>query len=154
MAAAHSTWRLETSFTSRVGEHLAVMDQVASRLIALKWCDKDVFGIQLALEESLTNAIKHGNKEDVRKRVHFQCEISRARFWAHICDEGDGFRPAEIPDPRREENLTCVGGRGLLLIKSYMTDVSYNASGNCVTLLKLRQAPPDGHASPELPGEC
>lgn len=143
MADARSNWCLETSLASRLGAHVGILEQVVSRLNAEGWCEKEVFGIQLALEESLTNAVKHGNKEDESKCVHIHCEISPSRFWAHICDEGDGFRPGEVPDPTNEENLTAVGGRGLLLIKSYMTNVCYNASGNCVTLLKVRGRGPN-----------
>lgn len=136
MSAADSTWRLETSLASRLGAHLPLVSQIATALAAHGWCEGDIFGIQLALEECLTNAVKHGNKQDDAKRVHIRCEISGERFWAEIRDEGEGFRPDQVPDPTEEENLTAVGGRGLLLIKSYMTDVCYNDHGNCVTLLK------------------
>jgi serine/threonine-protein kinase RsbW len=140
MVGRDSTWRLETSLVSRLGAHLAVIGEVASALASYGWCEGEVFGVQLALEECFTNAVRHGNREDGSKSVHVQCEISRWRFWAEIRDEGPGFRPDEVPDPTEEENLTAVGGRGLLLIKAYMTEVSYNADGNCVTLLKLRQS--------------
>jgi serine/threonine-protein kinase RsbW len=140
MAARNSTWRLSTSLASRLGSHIPVIDQIVSQLESLGWCENEVFGIQLALEESLTNAVRHGNKQDEAKSVHVQCEVSQSRFWAHIRDEGEGFRPDAVPDPTAEENLSVAGGRGLLLIKAYMTDVHYNACGNCVTLLKVRQA--------------
>lgn len=140
MASGDSTWRLETSLASRLGAHLAVTGEIASRLESHGWCEGEIFGIQLALEECFTNAVRHGNKQDGGKSVHVRCEVSRRRFWAEIRDEGLGFRPEEVPDPTEEENLTAVGGRGLLLIKAYMTDVTYNAHGNCVTLLKLRQS--------------
>jgi serine/threonine-protein kinase RsbW len=140
MAGGDSTWRLSTSLASRLGSHVSVVEEIAAQLESFGWCEKDAFGIHLALEESLTNAVRHGNKEDEQKSVHIECEISATRFWAHIRDEGQGFRPCDVPDPTHEENLTAIGGRGLLLIKTYMTDVVYNSSGNCVTLLKLRQA--------------
>ena len=149
MSAGDSTWRLETSLASRLGAHLPCTGQIVAALRERGWCENEIFGIQLALEECLTNAVKHGNKEDDAKRVHFQCEISGAHFWAQIRDEGGGFRPEQVPDPTEEENLTAVGGRGLLLIRSYMTDVCYNDHGNCVTLLKTRP----GAAGPCSPGD-
>ncbi len=139
MSAGNRPWCLDTSLASRLGAHLAVTGQIAAALEAHGWCENEVFGIQLALEECLTNAVKHGNKEDDAKRVHVRCEVSGRRFWAEIRDEGTGFQPEQVPDPTEEENLTAVGGRGLLLIRSYMTDVCYNEDGNCVTLLKVRQ---------------
>ena len=139
MSSREPTWRLCTSLESRLGVHIPIIEEVTWRLESVGWSDKDVFAIQLALEESLTNAVKHGNKEDCAKCVHLECEVDRNRFWAHIRDEGEGFCLDAVPDPTDEGNLTAVGGRGVLLIKAYMTDVSYNATGNCVTLLKLRE---------------
>ena len=143
MACGDSLWRLETSLDSRLGAHLAVVSEVVSALHSRGWCEGEIFGIQLALEECFTNAVRHGNKQDGRKRVHVQCEISGERFWAEIRDEGTGFRPDDVPDPTDEENLTAVGGRGLLLIRAYMTEVCYKGHGNCVTLLKLQNGSRD-----------
>jgi serine/threonine-protein kinase RsbW len=139
MSAGESNWRLSTSLASRLGAHLPVIEAVVERLQSFAWSEKDVFAIQLALEESLTNAVRHGNKHDCTKSVHVECEVSGTRFWAHIRDEGEGFCPEDVPDPTADENVTACGGRGLLLIKTYMTDVCYSPPGNCVTLLKLRQ---------------
>ena len=139
MSGGESTWRHSTSLASRLGSHLPVIEDVLSRLQDFQWSDRDTFAIQLALEETLTNAVRHGNKEDEGKRVHFECEIDHSRFWARIRDEGDGFCMEEVPDPTDDENLAACGGRGLLLIRAYMTDVQYSPPGNCVTLLKIRE---------------
>lgn len=149
MSSGESTWRLTTSFASRLGSHLPVIDEVVTRLKHFDWCEKDIFAIQLALEESITNAAKHGNKLDHSKSVYVQCEVSDSQFWAHIRDEGEGFCPEDVPDPTDDDNITAAGGRGVLLIKAYMTDVRYIPPGNCVTLLKLRYEDASGDPSPE-----
>jgi anti-sigma regulatory factor (Ser/Thr protein kinase) len=58
-----------------------------------------------------------------------------------VKDEGNGFRPHAVPDCTADENLECIGGRGLALMKAYMTNVEYNVLGNCVTLEKIRTLP-------------
>src|SRR5438132_14010181 len=91
--------------------------------------DREIFSIKLALEEALVNAIKHGNQLDRSKKVHIQCSIRGERFEIGIADEGPGFNPEEVPDPLRDENLERPCGRGLFLIRHYMTDVTYHPPG-------------------------
>jgi serine/threonine-protein kinase RsbW len=57
---------------------------------------------------------------------------------AEVEDEGPGFNPAVVPDPTLPENLEQTGGRGLLLMRHYMSWVHYSERGNHVTLGKCR----------------
>jgi anti-sigma regulatory factor (Ser/Thr protein kinase) len=63
---------------------------------------------------------------------------SRAEFT--VADEGPGFDPTSLPDPTDPANLDTIGGRGLLLIRTFMDDVHFNPKGNEITLVK-RVAP-------------
>jgi serine/threonine-protein kinase RsbW len=110
----------------------AILDQLA----AMGWRQGDLFAVHMALEESISNAIRHGNKHDPDKQVDVTCEISRNRFWARICDQGAGFQPQKVPDCCSPECLELPGGRGLALMNAFMTRVEYNDRGNCVTLEK------------------
>jgi serine/threonine-protein kinase RsbW len=114
------------------------MQEILQALKHLGWDGRDLFGVELALEESLTNAIRHGNQLDESKPVLVECKASSARFWLRVRDQGKGFRPDHVPDCTAEENLECPGGRGLALIRAYMTRVEYNKRGNCVTMEKKR----------------
>lgn len=114
------------------------MREILARLAELGWQGHDLFGVEMSMEETLTNAIRHGNKCDESKQVSVHCKISPERFWLKVCDEGDGFEPERIPDCTAEENLDKCGGRGVKLIKAYMNRVDYNDCGNCVTLEKTR----------------
>jgi len=101
--------------------------------------DEDaVFGIHLAMEEAFLNAVKHGNRDDKSKRVQVECRIGPETFDITIADEGAGFDPQAVPDPRSEENLCRSSGRGVLLMRAYMDAVEYNEAGNRVHMIKYK----------------
>ena len=103
----------------------------------------DIFAIHLALEEALLNAICHGNKQDSGKTIKVEYFITPAKFEVSITDEGTGFDPDAVPDPRAEENLRKCSGRGLFLMRSYMDTVEYNKTGNCVHMVKHKSKAPN-----------
>ena len=94
-----------------------------------------VFAIRLALEEALTNAYKHGNREDPDKTVTLQCNIDPRRVVIEIQDEGEGFDPGTVPDPTAQENIEIPSGRGIVLMQSFMTRVEFLPPGNRVRLV-------------------
>jgi serine/threonine-protein kinase RsbW len=103
-----------------------------------RWPERDVFSIRLAVEEALVNAIKHGNQFDTSKRVYVTCSLSPARLRVEIADEGQGFDPNSLPDPTDPENLDMPCGRGIMLMRSFMSRVEFNETGNRVVLEKDR----------------
>ncbi len=117
--------------------------------------------VGIALQEALSNAIHHGNLEldselrqvdernyyalaDQRRtqfpyasrRVYVDATLSRSELNFVITDEGPGFDTAKVLDPTAEVNLDRIGGRGLLLINSFMDGVAYNDRGNQITMMK------------------
>lgn len=131
----------EVAIPSKTGEGQAVQERIVSLLEQMDYPMRDVFGVRLALEEALVNAIKHGNGMDPSKKVHIECRVSPERVWIRIRDEGQGFDLKGLPDPTLEENLEKPSGRGVLLMREFMTKVEYNDRGNCVTLEKHREPP-------------
>lgn len=132
-------WTIEKTLESQRGAHLPVMEQVLQKLTELGWEGRDFFGVQMALEESLSNAIRHGNKLDESKVVQVACKVSPDRFWLQVEDEGDGFKPSAVADCTTEEGIEALGGRGMMLIEAYMTSVEHNDRGNRITMHKVRQ---------------
>ncbi|MGD8450767.1 MAG: ATP-binding protein [Phycisphaerae bacterium] len=112
--------------------------QILTRLLQCGYDEDTIFGIKLALEEALTNAVKHGNCNDGRKHITIRYSIDPQRAVVAIRDEGSGFCPDLVPDPTAEENLERPNGRGIMLMQSYMTKVRFNKAGNEVWLLKER----------------
>ncbi len=121
-----------------------IRDLIEKQLRTNHFEDKEIFGIKLALDEALVNAIKHGNQMDHAKRVFIRVRIRPDRFDINITDEGPGFNPDDVPDPLADENLERPCGRGLLLMRSYMTEVTYHPPGNHLTMSKIRKAVANG----------
>ena len=119
-----------------------IMDDLLSELDRHGWSASDKFGIHLAAEEAIVNAILHGNRLDPSKKVHVVCEVSGDLFRIDIADEGAGFDPALIPDCTADDRLAVPSGRGVMLMRSFMTRIEYNAKGNRVVLEKTPSADP------------
>ena len=138
---------------------LGYLEQVASLLHP---CDRtERIRVGIALHEALLNAIQHGNLElssDLRqenegvfrdlgeerrrqspyqdRRVHVRASLSRSEAVYVVEDEGPGFDPTTIPDPTDPANLERIGGRGMMLIRTFMDEVEHNERGNRITLRK------------------
>ena len=118
-----------------------VCERILSELEAHDFGQDNVFAVHLALEEVLTNALKHGNKMDPSKEIKIDYLVSSEKIEVCITDEGVGFIPGTVPDPRSGENLYKVNGRGLFLIRAYMDVVEYNDRGNSVHMIRYKQKP-------------
>jgi len=103
---------------------------------------RDVFGVRLALEEAIVNAIRHGHGNDPSKHVSVRYRVSEDCVLVEVADQGPGFDPEQVPDPLAPENLERPGGRGLLLMRAYLTWLRYNRRGNSVVLCKCRSPKP------------
>ena len=130
------------------------------------WNETDRLRVGVALDESLLNAMHHGNLEvdsclrdegdgeeyrnqiEVRssqspfcqRKVELEAEISLEEIQVRVKDQGPGFEPSKVPDPTTAENLQKPSGRGLLLIRTFMTQVTHNDVGNEITMVKKRDA--------------
>src|SRR5947209_7430250 len=145
---------------------LGYLEQVASLLHPRDRTERIRVGI--ALNEALLNAIQHGNLEldselrqeheeafwDLGKerrrqppyqdrRVHVRVTLSRSEAIYVVEDEGPGFDRATVADPTDPANLERIGGRGLMLIRTFMDEVEYNPKGNRITLRKRYPATGD-----------
>jgi CheY-like chemotaxis protein/anti-sigma regulatory factor (Ser/Thr protein kinase) len=134
--------------------------------LEMRLCDRtELIRLAVALREAIVNAIEHGNLEldselrqdderiyyrlgDERReqspycdrRVRIDVGVSRSEATFQIRDDGPGFDLSMLPDPADPANLCRIGGRGLLLIRTLVDEVTFNANGNEITLVKRRQA--------------
>ena len=130
----HESWRLK----STEQEVKKVAAKIIKTLGGHEFGEDIIFAVHLSLEEAFVNAIKHGNQEDSSKHILVECLITPEKFDISIEDEGFGFDPDGLPDPRCNGNLYKSNGRGVLLIQSYMDVVEYNSRGNCIHMIKYR----------------
>jgi CheY-like chemotaxis protein/anti-sigma regulatory factor (Ser/Thr protein kinase) len=139
---------------------IGYLQECLANLGALDEAERTRIGV--ALEEALVNAAEHGNLEldsalrstdrrayvelaDQRRgaapycdrRVYVEAHLSRTEARFVVRDEGSGFDPGTLPDPRDPENLLKVSGRGVLIMRTFMDEVRFNPNGNEVTLVKL-----------------
>jgi serine/threonine-protein kinase RsbW len=112
----------------------SLIDNFALAMAENGYAKKDIFGMRLALEEALVNAIKHGHQNDLTKTAEVRYVISNEHVLVDVEDQGPGFDPQQVPDPTAAENLEKPSGRGLLSMRSLTTLMHYNERGNCVTL--------------------
>ena len=94
--------------------------------------DTACFAIRTAVEEALSNAIHHGNNNDPERKIKIEFTVTRSSVVIDVEDEGRGFEPESVPDPTRPENVAIPSGRGLMLMRVYMTDVEFHPPGNRV----------------------
>jgi len=120
---------------------IKVCKQILSELKANDFSQEDAFAVHLALQEAFLNALKHGNKMDTGKQVKIDYVLDSDRIEISMTDEGNGFDPGSIPDPRVGQNLYKAEGRGLLLIRSYMDVVRFSERGNCVHMVRYKEKP-------------
>ena len=114
------------------------LEEISKTLDTLGFSHRDVMGVRLALEEAIVNAIRHGHREDPDKRVHVKYHVTQHMILAEVQDQGNGFEPDLVEDPTTASNLDKESGRGLFLMRHYMTWVSFNERGNCVTMCRCR----------------
>jgi serine/threonine-protein kinase RsbW len=118
-----------------------VCKQILPKLEANSFSREDIFAVHLALEEAFINAIKHGNKMDPNKEVKIDYSVGSDKVEISMTDEGKGFDPETVPDPRLGENLYKNEGRGLLLMQSYMDVVEFSKRGNSVRIVRYKEKP-------------
>lgn len=139
MRTADQEGTFEVAIPSDAEAIRRVQDDIETELKANQFEEREVFGIRLALEEALANALKHGNQMDKNKKIFVRYRVPPERFEVGITDEGPGFELDDVPDPLAEENLERPCGRGLFLMRHYMTEVTFHAPGNHISMSKVRK---------------
>ena len=140
----------------------ALVSYFQNNLALFNFCDETgLFQVSTALTEAMNNAIDHGNLEldsALReqgdnaygqqrqeqavaspyrdRRVRVIEELTPRKVTYVVRDEGSGFDLSTVPDPTNPENLLKASGRGLMLISTFMDEVSFNDTGSEITMVK------------------
>jgi|WetSurMetagenome_2_1015567.scaffolds.fasta_scaffold13063_6 serine/threonine-protein kinase RsbW len=85
--------------------------------------DGTMYRLLVSCTEAVNNAIIHGNKSNPNKIVTVCCIVDTQSLTIRVKDEGEGFNPDTLQDPRDEKNLMKESGRGVFLMRSLMDKV-------------------------------
>lgn len=138
MAEPQWIWRFERVIPSKTQDGRQVLQELLEQLQQNRWDEHDIFSVHLAMEEALINAIKHGNQHDPTKRISVACALSSTKLRIEIADQGGGFDPDRLPDPTDPEHIVAPSGRGIMLIRTFMSRVEYLDRGSRVIMEKDR----------------
>ena len=120
--------RIEITISSRF-ENIELVQVIAEHLCENAGLDEDgSHWIGMAVREAVANAIKHGNKLDVRKKVNATFDLQGSELAITISDEGEGFDPTKVSDPLNPQNLLKTSGRGIFYMRTFMDRVQYQFS--------------------------
>ena len=129
----------EVTLESTLGS-VDVAENIAHRIsTTLGFDEEDQHKIEMAVHESVINAVAHGNKHDPRKKVWLRFQVHEDRLEIRVRDEGSGFDVDRVADPLAAGNLLKVSGRGIFLIRAFMDEFRVEkipGSGTEVTLVK------------------
>jgi serine/threonine-protein kinase RsbW len=116
----------------------AFLTEMSVALACLGYSPREINGVRLALEEAIVNGLRHGNGGDASKYVRARYRADADEVVTDVEDQGPGFDPVAVDDPTLTKNLDKPSGRGLLLMRHYMTSVLFSGRGNRVTMRKRR----------------
>lgn len=119
-----------------VAEMAHVIQTITAALSHAGFPEKEIFRLHLALEEAIVNANKHGHQGDWSIPLTVRYHVNENGVVVEIEDQGLGFDPDQVPDPLAPENLERPSGRGLLLMRTYLSGVCHNAQGNCICICR------------------
>ncbi len=131
--------RIDITISSRF-ENIELVQVIAEHLCENAGVDEDgSHWIGMAVREAVANAIKHGNKLDVSKKVNATFTLRGAELEITIVDEGTGFDPSAVSDPLNPQNLMKTSGRGIFYMRTFMDAVQYSfGSGGGTSLVMTK----------------
>lgn len=117
----------------------ALGERVVSLAKEAGYAEVSLFAVRLALEEAIVNAFKHGHRSlPGDEKVTVEYLVRPEAIELVVTDRGQGFEPEAVPDPTSEENLMKTSGRGLLLMRAYMSEITHNEAGNQIRMVYRR----------------
>lgn len=118
-----------------------ITDGVTAVLRGKRWPDDDIMAVELALQEAVANAVRHGCSNDPTKQIQCCVTVDAAgEVVIVVRDPGSGFDPASVPNPLDAENVFKPSGRGVFLINGLMDQVAYVDGGREVQMRKRKHA--------------
>jgi serine/threonine-protein kinase RsbW len=117
------------SLTSKI-ENLREVEKIIDEISAECNIGSEVYGnVLIACLEAVNNAISHGNKLDISKKVEVKFLIENNKLTIITQDQGSGFDYENVPDPTSPENIENINGRGIFLMKHLSDGLTFRENG-------------------------
>jgi len=127
----------QMDISSKQDQLKKVVDFVEGLAQRVGFSEDAIVDIAISVSEAVNNAILHGNKKNPRKKVHVLAATNENSLVLRVRDEGRGFTPVDVCDPRDPDNLMKCSGRGILIQKSLMDEVNFRAAPGGGTEVEL-----------------
>jgi serine/threonine-protein kinase RsbW len=116
--------------------NLRIVEKIIDEVTGEIGITADNYGkILVSSLEAVNNAILHGNNSNPEKSVSIEVFFENNALKIIVTDEGNGFKPENVPDPTFPENIEEVNGRGVFLMSKLADEIKYNKIGNEVTMI-------------------
>lgn len=130
---------VSSSFPSAIESVEAAARIAAAFLSDGGYSEEFAYAVDLAVRESVANAVKHGNRFDETKPVELTLLDLGGGIEVLIRDHGNGFSPEDVPDPTDPENLLMASGRGILFMRTFMDSVEWSIAEGGGSLVRMRK---------------
>lgn len=127
----------QLSLASELPSIAAATDKAVEIARGLGYGDDALFGIDMAVREAVTNAVIHGNREDASVEFDMTITHDAQGLMIAVRDRGNGFNPEQVADPTAAENLMATNGRGILFMRNFMDDVTWDTHPQGGTVVRL-----------------
>ena len=122
------------TFDSRL-DNISIVEKLIDEVSEKYKINDTIYGnILVSLVEAVNNAIKHGNKLDLSKKVDLYIEVDGNTLLCRITDEGIGFNYKNVPDPTTPENIDKPHGRGVFLMLKLTDNLEFKNDGRQVEM--------------------
>lgn len=135
---------VELTITSQL-EFIDLVTTLTDNISSMIGFDEDAcYWVNMAVRESVANAVEHGNKYDPQKSVDIRFTVGPDELKVTVRDYGEGFDPSELPDPLDPQNLLNPAGRGILYMRTFMDSVEWqrHPEGGMLVSMSKRRTPP------------
>jgi serine/threonine-protein kinase RsbW len=128
---------VELKLPSRVEAIAEAAEAAADAARRLGFAEDALFGIEMAVREAVTNAVLHGNGRDESKPVEIGLAGTPSQLVITVRDRGAGFDPSGVADPTADENILKTSGRGILFMRTFMDELSWERPPGGGTLVRM-----------------
>ncbi len=128
------SWRCQWQVASKREACLRIIEQTQQAIESAGLGGTVAFAVRLAMEEAMVNAIRHGHGGDESLEIKVEVSVDSSEINVAVEDMGPGFDPDAVPDPTADENLMIASGRGLTLMRAFMTEVEIVPPGNRIVM--------------------